>query len=74
MSGDDVTNHVTRLLDFSFGHHAATTSPSAPPIGGALSQGTLSPASGGVVIVGSVQSDSSPGFVSIERGGLEDTF
>ncbi len=67
MSADDVTNHVTRLLDFSFGCHAATTSPSAPPIGGALSQGTLSPASRGVVLVGPVQSDLSPGFVSITR-------
>jgi uncharacterized coiled-coil protein SlyX len=68
MSAEDVTSQVTRLLDYSFGRQAATTSPSsAPPfIGGASSQGTLSPDSGGVVIVGSVRSES-PGFVRIDR-------
>jgi hypothetical protein len=73
MSADDVTNHMTHLLDFSFGHQAATMSPPTPPIAGAsFSQGTLSPASRGIVIVGSVGS-ASPGSISIERGGLDVT-
>jgi hypothetical protein len=74
MSVDVLTNHVTRLLDCSFGCQTATTSPSTPPIiGGAFSQGTLSPASRGVIIVGYVGFES-PEFLSIERGGLEETF
>jgi hypothetical protein len=79
MSADDVSHHVTRLLDYSFGRQAATTSPSAPPYGGAFSQGTLSPAeSKGVVIVGSVgstvSSGMSPGFVSAtNRSGIRDS-
>jgi hypothetical protein len=71
MSADD----VQRSIDFSFGHFPAPTAPSASPIGGVPTHGTLydsaSDVSWGVVIVEGTDSASlslSPGSFGRVRG------